>query len=301
MSSTATLPITIIVHTRNSGQTLEQCLQSLPPVAELLVVDMASKDESLVIARQFHARTISVVDDGFVEPARQAAIESATQPWILIVDADESLPADAASWLGELTAKGEHSVIMLPRRNIIFGHPFTHTGWWPDYQVRLFQKGSVTWPEKIHTKPVCTDEPYKLPANDTYAIIHQNYQHIDQFIDRMNHYTTIEANSADANDPQQWLTLMTSELFSRLGARTGWLDKEPGLAASLLQSFYPFVTALKRWESVGFPKRKDFEENLLLQLSELVKAAAYWRATNEIRQTAGLVQLFWRIRRKLQM
>lgn len=296
------LPITAIVHTRNSGETLERCLDSIPAVAQLLVVDMNSSDDSVKIARAKGAEVISVDDAGYVEPARATALAAAKQPWILIVDADEALPEAVKTWLPELIATNAHSVYSLPRRNTIFGKPLTATGWWPDYQVRLFKAGSVTWPEKIHSQPETTEKSFKLPATDEYALSHLNYQHIAQFIDRMNRYTTIEAQTnPTAKQEDQWLLLQTRELFSRLGALEGWRDKEQGLSASLLQSFYPLVSALKRWEAQGFTPNPSFDESLEKQLDIAVGELRYWRATIRIQNTTGVAQFLWRIRRKLQL
>lgn len=296
------LPITAIVHTKNSAETLARCLQSLPTVAELLVVDMKSTDDSLPIAKQFNAKILSVDDVGFTDPARNIAFAAATQPWLLLVDADEALPPETTEWLPELLTNTDKSIYALPRKNYFFGKQLKHTGWWPDYQVRLFRAGSVQWPAKIHTQPQMSQEPHKLPARDEYALSHLNYQHIDQFIDRMNRYTTIEAMSeppVSSEDP--WLLLQIRELLSRLGAHEGWRDKEQGLAASLLQSFYPLVTSLKRWEMKDFSASPTFDESLEKQLDTAVTELRYWRASIRVQKSSGLAKLFWRIRRKLQL
>lgn len=297
------LPITAIVHTKNSAETLARCLQSLPTVAELLVVDMHSSDDTIEIARTHGAMVLEVEDVGFVEPARAIALAAAEQPWILIVDADEALPAAAQNWIPSLLAEERHHIFALPRRNMIFGKPLGNTGWWPDYQVRLFRKGTVRWSSQIHAKPEMTDEPFELPATEEYAISHLNYQHIAQFIDRMNHYTTIEAEQGivGSTNSDQWLLLQLREVFSRLGVFEGWRDKEQGLAASMLQSFYPLVTSLKRWEAVGFPASPTFDESLEKQLDTAVKELSYWRASVRIQKSSGFTRLLWRIRRKLQV
>ena len=306
MTTPDLLPISIIVHTRNSAQTLSACLESLPEVRELLVVDMQSSDDTLLIARRFHARTISVPDVGFVEPARAGALEQASQPWILIVDADETLPSAARGWLADLVQQPP-AVYAVPRRNVMFGKPLEHTGWWPDYQVRFFAKGMVSWPATIHAQPSCTQKPVELPADEAHALVHQNYQHIDQFIDRMNRYTTIEAQksapaqtSADG-DAQGWLVVQIRELFSRLVSHEGWRDGDHGLALSLLQSYYPLVSALKRWELTGFSSSLDFSSNIARQLDQLSRECAYWRAEYHVKNSSGLAQFYWKIRRKFQM
>lgn len=297
-----TLPLTVIVHTRNSAQTLESCLQSLPRAAELLVVDMASTDATLTIAQRHQAKVIAVADVGYVEPARNVALSAATQDWILIVDADEELPEMMATWLPSLLEKNDHSVYALPRSNIVFGKALKHTGWWPDYQVRLFRNGAVTWSEKIHAKPNCIHKPEELPETEEYAIIHHNYQTIAQYVERLNRYTSIEVKAgSNASEEKQLLATQMDELCSRLFAREGWRDGEHGLALSVLQSFYLAISQLKRWETKGFPQHSTFDAELSAQLNEVKHTFAYWHTTYQIAQTHGLKRFYWRIRRKLQL
>lgn len=300
MNTLLKLPITVMVHTRNSAATLEQCLRSVPQVKEVLVVDMNSTDDTGNIARRFHARTLSVPDTGFVEPARETALQAAGQPWILILDADEYLPEGSAEWLSEIITAQEAGIYELPRRNIMFGKALEYTGWWPDYQVRLFRKGMVRWPGEIHAKPEFSQKSVKLPATEKYAIVHENYQHIAQFIDRMNRYTTIEAQQhPQAN--REWLTAFCDEFFSRLLAKHGWKDHDHGLALSLLQAYYPLVTQLKIWEAKGFEKSNDFENRIGSQLNKAARDLSYWRADYFVSKTMGISRLYWQIRRKFQI
>lgn len=296
------LPITVIVHTKNSAETLERCLASLPPTNELLVVDMASQDKSLLIARRFHARTISVADVGYVEPARSIAIEAASQPWILILDADEELPTSAAEWLPDLIADNSDQVYAVPRKNIVFGMPLKHAGWWPDRQIRLFRKGTVNWPTTIHAQPQCTVTPHELPATDTYAIIHHNYQSIGQFVGRANRYTTIEARHKDTAStlPDAWLKGWSDELFSRYFALEGWRDGAHGLAVSLLQAHYVLITALKQWEKDNFPQHHQ-PQLIMQQIQSFRRDAAYWVADYYAQQTKPPLRWWWQIRRKLKV
>src|SRR3972149_2447063 len=77
----------------------------------------------------------------------------------------------------------------IPRKNIIFGKWMKHTGWWPDYQIRFFKKGKVTWSDEIHSVPQSSGKQITLEGEE-FALIHHHYTSIDQFLTRMQTYTS---------------------------------------------------------------------------------------------------------------
>ena len=60
--------------------------------------------------------------------------------WILSLDADERVTPELASEIHALKEDVELNGYFMPRKNIIFGKWIEHTGWYPDYQLRLFRK-----------------------------------------------------------------------------------------------------------------------------------------------------------------
>ena len=71
------------------------CLASLDSCAEIIVVDSGSTDATLDIVRDFSARgwPIKLIERDWPGYAKQKqfALEQATQPWVLSIDADEWL------------------------------------------------------------------------------------------------------------------------------------------------------------------------------------------------------------------
>src|SRR5262245_29586580 len=86
--------ISVVINTRNEEKNLPHALRSVRPwVDEIIVVDMCSEDRTVEIARSFGAKTFPHEPLGYCEPARAFALGQATQPWVLILDADEMVPA----------------------------------------------------------------------------------------------------------------------------------------------------------------------------------------------------------------
>ena len=82
------------------------------------------------------------------------------------------------------------------RKNMIFSKWIKNTGWWPDYQPRLFKKGYLNWPGKVHAQPVVKGNIHHLPRKEEFAITHHNYKSVSHFISKLNRYTSLTANSS---------------------------------------------------------------------------------------------------------
>lgn len=171
--------LSVIIHTKNEEDHIVDCLASVMSVAdEVILIDMASTDRTLEIAKQSKGRKkikiISVPDSGYVETVRQFGIDSAQSNWIFILDADERLtPSLREAIQAHLQKEQPESVVGLPRKSLLFGEWIKHGLYWPDYQIRFFRKGAVIWPTVIHTQPQWdVRDSISWPPTAEYAILH---------------------------------------------------------------------------------------------------------------------------------
>ncbi len=263
------MKISVVVNTWNEEENIERCLSSATALAdEIVVVDMESRDRTYELARKFTDKVFPHRRVGYVEPARNFAIDKATGDWVFILDADEAIPQTLALKLKQIAESGEYDFIRVPRKNIVFGKWLENSGWWPDHQIRFFKKGAVAWSEEIHAVPITRGRGFDLPAAENEAIVHYHYTSIGQFIERLNRYTEQESRQLVNNGYKfSWLDLIgrpTNEFLSRFFAWEGYRDGLHGFALSGLQAFSFFVAYLKVWEKENFPR----EEGMLLKVGE---------------------------------
>src|SRR5438876_8216512 len=90
--------LSAVVNTFNEEAHLPACLESLRWASEIVVVDMHSEDRTAEIAAAFGCRVFQHERTGYVEPARNFAIQQAKNSWVLVVDADERASPGLASW-----------------------------------------------------------------------------------------------------------------------------------------------------------------------------------------------------------
>lgn len=292
--------ISVVINTWNEEKNLPRAIASIKELAsEIVVVDMHSTDNTRGVAKKLGAKIFTHPYTGYVEPARNFALRQAQGPWILILDADEEITDRLAKKLKNLVQKPNADFYRLPRKNIIFGQWIRHSHWWPDYQIRFFRKGSVVWSEIIHSVPETHGVGRDLPGEESFAIVHHNYQDISQFIERLNRYTTISAKTKfDTGYKFSWRDLFaapTAEFIRRFFEGEGYKDGVHGLALALLQAFSEFVTHLKVWELEKFKVTPLDPAELENELTAGEDKLDHWLVKRRMRKPGIFTKLLHRI------
>ncbi len=296
--------ISAVIHTYNEEKNIARCLSSLKWVDEIVVIDMGSIDKTSEIVSEFGAKMFQYPHTGFVEPARNFGIEKAKGNWIIIVDADEEIPAKLAKFLKVASNNDNFDYYRIPRQNYIFGKWVKHAGWWPDYQIRFFRKGQVIWSDKIHGIPLTKGNGQDIEASDDLSIIHNNYQTIEQFIGRLNRYTSVSAKELFISNQRfsvdQLFQVPAREFVNRYFVWEGYKDGIHGLALSLLQSFSELTTYLKLWDLENFKEKKVTTAEIDKHISSEYKIMQYWLIQTLLKEHMNpLKMLFLKVKRKI--
>jgi len=295
--------ISVVINTLNEEKNLPRVLSSIKGFAdEIVVVDMKSDDNTQAIAKSAGAEVYLHEPTGYVEPARNFAIAKAKSEWVLILDADEEIGPELKSALKKIVGNPLGDYYALPRKNIIFNKWMKHSRWWPDYNIRFFKKGSVSWSEVIHSVPMTVGTGMDLEALEENAIVHYHYSSLEQYITRLNRYTT-QHSKVLSNDGYnfKWQHLIqkpVSEFLSRYFQGEGYKDGVHGLALSSLQAFSELVLYLKLWEIDKFKPSEVGLKNVLNEIKESEKSLNYWQADTLIKNGGGVGQ---RIKRKFKL
>ena len=304
------MSISVVVVAKNSEKTILQTLGSVQFAEEVILVDIKSTDQTKKLAQKYCTKILEYPKDSrFVEPVRNYALSQAKKEWILILDADEEIPAILAKKLQEIDQKDLGDLYYLPRKNMVMGDWLQHTGWWPDHQLRFFKNGLVSWSEKIHAKPIIKEnfQPSYLEANKDLAILHHNYSNATEYIDRLNRYTDIEALQKKDKDfnisSASLLKSFSSDLFSRFFANNGYKDGVRGLYLSVMQAAYQMTVQMKIFNQLG--NKKELETNdlkpLIKELKSFQRDLNYWIIDMEIKEKTGIDKLFAILKRKFRL
>jgi len=145
--------ISAVIITFNEEQFIEKCLTSLEGIAdEIVVVDSFSTDRTEEICRKYNVKFIQHPFDGFRDQ-KNYALQMATYKNILSLDADEALSDRLRESILKIKDKWECEAYRVSRRNNYCGTWIRFSGWYPDYQLRLFCADHGKWGElNLHEK-----------------------------------------------------------------------------------------------------------------------------------------------------
>jgi glycosyltransferase involved in cell wall biosynthesis len=242
--------LTVLVPSFNSAEVIADCLQSAAWADELLVVDSGSTDETLELARQAGAR---LLQHAYENSAAQKnwAIPQAAHPWVLIVDTDERVTPELRREIeAVLSEPGPRAGYQIPRLNYAFGEPLRHTGYFPDYQIRLFRRDRGRYaPREVHAHMLIDGSVGRLSQPLIHYAQRSMAQTIRSLLVRMTEWEAVERERQGARASLgQMLLRPPAAFFYRYIYQGGFRDGQRGLVVSLLWSFYVGLTYLRLWE-----------------------------------------------------
>lgn len=179
---------TIITH--NEATNIERVIRSLTGADEIVVVDAESSDQTRELASSLGARVVVHPWGGFAAQ-KNFASEQAHYDWILSLDADEELNRDAQcaieKWKASTPAAAAYQFV---RRARYLGRWILHSGWYPDYKVRLFDRRRAHWEGSYVHESVAVEGPVEtLPGE----ILHYTCDSLDEHRQRIELYTDLAA------------------------------------------------------------------------------------------------------------
>ena len=134
------LGLSVIIITKNEAARLGDCLASVQFADEIIVLDGYSTDATAEIARAHGAQVHQVADWPGFGPQKNRALALATKPWVLSIDADERVPPELRAEIVRTLSQPSYDGYQIARLSEFCGKKIRHSGWWPDYVLRLFRR-----------------------------------------------------------------------------------------------------------------------------------------------------------------
>lgn len=164
--------LSVIIITRNEAHNLRACLQSVSWAEEIIVVDSGSTDDTVTIAREFTPQVYKHDWPGF-GAQKNRALNYAGRDWVLSLDADERVTPELHSQIIRAMGEGRESGFYLPRLSQFCGQFVRHSGWYPDYVLRLFKRGEGRFSDDLVHESVILQGP---SGRLTSPLLHFSYR-----------------------------------------------------------------------------------------------------------------------------
>jgi len=179
--------LSVIIITLNEADNIAACLDSVAFADEWIVVDSGSTDSTCEIARDKGARVVQTDDWPGFGPQKNRALDLATGEWVLSLDADERVTESLADEIRAIMQAPQAEGYYIARLSNFCGRWIRHSGWWPDYVLRLFRRGTARFSDAIVHESV-------TPPADTARLqghfLHYPYRDLESLIAKVNRYST---------------------------------------------------------------------------------------------------------------
>jgi glycosyltransferase involved in cell wall biosynthesis len=241
------LSVTII--TKNEAANIQAALQSVAWADERVVVDAESTDATVDLAAPLADRVVVRPWPGFGAQKNYAA-SIASHDWILSIDADERVSAALAGEIRALLA-GEPACrgYRMPRVTWHLGRWIRSTDWYPDYQLRLYDRRAGRWSERRVHESVRVAGPVGTIRSE---LLHYAYRDLSHHLQTIDRYTTLAAEELAAEGrragPLDLLLHPPAAFLRNYVLRRGFRDGTAGLVVSAMNAGYVFLKLAKLWE-----------------------------------------------------
>jgi glycosyltransferase involved in cell wall biosynthesis len=259
------MKITATVITLNEEANIQRALESLGWADEIVVVDSGSTDRTVEIARRFTDKVVIKDWPGYAAQKNFAA-QQARNDWIFSLDADEEISPQLAAEIGILKEHvadgGQGSSLSsslsraasvagyeMPRLCRYMGRWIKHSGWYPDYKLRLYNRKAGSWKgDFVHESVTVKGEVRRLRGD----LLHYTVRSASEHHQRMDRYTTLAAEEMHKHRRKPSAATMlvspVTSFFRSYVIRLGFLDGIPGLAIACFAAHYSFLKHVKLWE-----------------------------------------------------
>ena len=244
-------PISIVMIAHNEADNIARCLDSVTSwVNEIIVVVNDCKDNTIEIAQKYNAQVYEREWHGYRDQ-KNLALEYATQPWILALDADEEISVKLKASIISFIKNDSNAFngAYFPRKVWFMGRWIKHGDWYPDYSLRLFRSGHAKWGGGNEHEKILLDGVSKKISGDLH---HYTYPSLNIQIEKIIYLSDfflkrqLEAGkrwSVIQTIARSWWRFMRGYFI-----KLGFMDGFPGFYIAVSMAFYTLVRYSKLYE-----------------------------------------------------
>ena len=223
--------ISAVIITFNEELFIGKCLESLEGIAdEIIVVDSFSTDSTVDICKKHGIRLVQHEFTGFMDQ-KNYSLTLASNNYVLSLDADEALSEELRRSVAEIKNNITADGYYVNRLNNFCGKWMRHSAWYPDRQLRLFNKEKGAW------GPINVHETFKMKQGSKISrlegdLLHWTFTSKNEFSEKIEHFSRIAANDYFKAGKKVWFMTpaihMIWRFFLNYFLHLGFLDGRYG-------------------------------------------------------------------------
>jgi glycosyltransferase involved in cell wall biosynthesis len=258
--------VSALLIVKNEAKYIERALESLLWCDEIVVVDAFSQDETPLFCKDHNRpwagkiRFLQKEWQGF-SAQRNFAIDQARSSWVFFLDGDETCSPELASKIRVLLDSPNLRLTQfkIRRQEFFLKKPIHHGIWNPSYHIRFFPKDRLRFVGDVHEG---VESPFETLAIEE-PIIHVEDLRIERILQKLNHYTTIQAENDCARglrtNPLRILLSFPAMFYKNYIYYGAWKDGTEGFIISVLEGISRTIRHLKIWQTGRIQKHRFFD------------------------------------------
>lgn len=279
-ASETSLPISVLIPTKNEERNLEHCLASLGGnFDDVVIVDSKSKDQTQRIAEKYGAAVLDFVWNGGFPKKRNWAIRNHAfrYPWVLFLDADERLTPEVIEELRGAISNTKYVGFRLSFTNWFMGKQLRHGDTFRKLALFRTDAGEYEqfpeqcWSEldmEVHEHPVLEGKIGEIKAK----LEHHDYRDLKHYLAKHNEYSSWEAERyrwLKSTDSAAWQALTKRQQFKYKHLNAWWLGR-----LYFLVSYFAKLGILDGWAGLTLAQLKmRYFDEIRLKIQESDRAS----------------------------
>ncbi len=246
---------TIIV--RNEAENLEAVCESIAWADEIVIVDSDSTDETVEIARRFTDKVFNREFKGYKDK-HDFADSQTTGDWIFWIDADERVTPELEASIERLRSMEPTTLAdgyKIARRTFFLDRWIKHSGWYPDYQMRLYRKSASYWDGIAPHQTARVDGRIEKLEGE---LLHYTKRSLSEYHRVLGSYASLAAEHLVTEGRHAGaMTILggtVGAFFRSFILKQGFRDGIPGLMIAVFTGYGVFLKYAKVWERNNIEK-----------------------------------------------
>lgn len=240
--------LSVILITKDEILNIRECLVSVSWADEIIVVDSGSTDGTVAVCRELGAQVYEHDWLGF-GVQKNRALSYATNEWILSIDADERVTSELRTEIEKVLADpASLDGYEIPRLSSFCGRFIHHSGWRPDYVLRLFRRSKAKFSDALVHEAVQMQGKRGQLRN---PLLHYSYRDFEDVITKLNNYSSAAADMQQRRGKRGGLGTALLHggwaFFRTYVLRRGFLDGREGVMLAIMNAENSYYRYIKLW------------------------------------------------------
>jgi glycosyltransferase involved in cell wall biosynthesis len=241
----------------NEEDNIAELCETVSWADEIVIVDSGSTDGTVELAKKYTDKIFQREFRGYKDK-HEYADSLTTGEWIFWIDADERVTPELKASIGALKSKSESDLpsgFRIARKTWYEGRWIRHSGWYPDFQMRLYRKSDSYWDG---VAPHQTARVKGRVETMDGELLHYTKRDLSEHHRVTDSYATLAAehlaNTGVKSSAPKMFTSAVAAFIRTYFLKQGFRDGVQGLMIAMFTAYGVFLKYAKVWERANLKK-----------------------------------------------